>query len=211
MAVISKIPGLSVSVAVNNEIATEYSTVESEISGSIDGEASAAGDRGEHVWPRTTTYIESYSGAPFRIEATFSAGFQTAVSKHKDHDAISVEVYVDGTWVTSGWAYLESLGKDAPYVIPIENTWTQSETGGLLEERQFAFAPVSRVDDASKQKIVEDSKIAESLGEIIIGIDLMTTVDDDFFDYPENVANPAGVFSLAEKAMKGAAISHGTS
>lgn len=64
------------------------------------------------------------------------------------------------------------------------------------------------VDSATKEKIAEDAKIAKSLGEIRVDIHLAKTTN--LGDLRISVKQ-TGEFALAEKAMKGKAISHGTS
>jgi len=155
MAVLSKMPGLSVKVVIKSEAAVEYSSAESEVTGSIAGVASAAGKQGEHLWPRTTTYIESSSGTLFQIEATFGPGFQTAYPEYADRDAICVSAYIDGTWVNCKWLKLNQLRKNEFRTFTISDTYSLSANKEDTVQCLFTFAPVSGGKSAACRSDVE--------------------------------------------------------
>ncbi|KAJ6439570.1 BrlA [Purpureocillium lavendulum] len=194
MAVISTLPSVSVTVKVDNVEAPEYAPTQDEASGTKIGTIT---DGGSHSWPRMTTYIES---------------------RHKELNVISVRVFIDGKYVQGSSEYLKRARKGRPCTNSIAKTYTQSDKEGHLASRAFTFAPVTSVEDDSKERIAKDAKTVKSLGEIRVLIQLAQLKKSKTKQKRTTSAGSDGVvhekrdaFILAEKAQKGKAISHGTS
>ncbi|KAJ0124950.1 hypothetical protein J7T55_006293 [Diaporthe amygdali] len=194
MAIIEEF-GLEVKVKVNGSVAAEYPDEEPDIDGDAWGPATKI----------SYHYVESIDNAEFAIHVGVPSGSNAGQKwiRHSRKHALTFWLAFDG-------------GRDAA-----RKTIHQRSNSFLLEGvhnwarttmRKFRFAPVSTVDDDDKTRVATDMKVAQDLGLIRVSV-YRTIIENEIKtrSSPHPVPNlAADTICLAEKAVKGKAVSHGT-
>ncbi|KAF5719066.1 hypothetical protein FMUND_4855 [Fusarium mundagurra] len=196
MAVLDEVPLVTARVRVAEELATEYDPVD-------DQEPVINLDQEGNKIPKRNCYIESKSGATFAVEVTVSGKFRLP----HFHDRFIAEVFIDGQW-------MESRCIGTPFSPGMSSTIVISGAEFLAENervvtRKFVFAPITKTSDhVSTDRLNNDIKQAENLGTIRL---LLSTgrFKGPQFKKPLNWHGSQDV-ELAEKALKGRALSHAT-
>ncbi|KAI1826913.1 hypothetical protein F4861DRAFT_495654 [Xylaria intraflava] len=192
MAINEDVPGLEAVVHCQDRRMTELE----------DPNANEADDAEDAaICPVTTKYIECVDGAEFDVTILVHENYLWGFRDH----VITANVYVDGTY-TSGVVIRNNVGTRRH---TFHGTDTCSATHGGWYRRRFKFAPVKTIDDARKERVESDLKLAKGLGtievkfrrEIEYGVIRSTGVAD----------SGTKKWELAEKSLKGKAVSHGTS
>lgn len=116
--------GLSVSVEVAGEVATEYDNPD-------DGEPNASGVSTK------TYYIESKSGAAFAVVARID----TNQKMRPVHDVLAVTLYVDGQLVASPIINKDSFMYQS-CAYKIDSAHKRELIQGPYHQRTFVFAPL---------------------------------------------------------------------
>ncbi|POR37780.1 Uncharacterized protein TPAR_02027, partial [Tolypocladium paradoxum] len=197
MAVIPAVPGLTINVKVACQIATEYAPPEEETFGEDQGVTASI--------PRSTCYIESTSGLSFSVQTTVTPEFERIAP----YDALAVRVYIDGQYIHGEWYYKSDINWTRSFIREISSGSTPSDRKGFVVRRTFTFAPVSCVEDVARTRIVQDAKTARSLG--VIRVTASVGRGEKAVLYAGNTFRGNQKLELAEKAMKGKELSHGTS
>ncbi|KAF7562437.1 hypothetical protein G7046_g1724 [Stylonectria norvegica] len=180
MAVLPGVPGLSVRIRVGGELATEYPN-------DID-----IADRVE-----SRCFIESKTDTEFSVEV--AAGPEYRFSDPR-HNTIIFDINIDDTyWHAPRFDYKEFARNQITEVIdavPIKSVYP----GTVIEKKAL--------DESEKSRIASDAQVAKSLGTIRVEV----IVGTDAGRVPRCSTIPIAERSLeiAEKAMKGAELSHGT-
>ncbi|KAL7762216.1 hypothetical protein ACKLNR_008751 [Fusarium oxysporum f. sp. zingiberi] len=196
MAVLDEVPLVTARVRVAGELATEYDPLDNQESViNLDKEGTKI--------PTRNCYIESKSGAEFAVEVTVSDKYRLPHS----HDTLIAEVSIDGQ-------VMESCYIRTPFSPGMSSTIVISSAEFLAEKervvaRKFVFAPITKTSDhISTDRLNNDIKQAETLGTIRL---LLTTgrFEGPCFKKPLSWHGGRDV-ELAEKALKGRAISHAT-
>ncbi|KAI0122596.1 hypothetical protein F4814DRAFT_214546 [Daldinia grandis] len=194
MAILDEVPGIAVTMQVAGSDATEYE----------DPNASEQ-DTTDAVCPTSTMYIECIDGAEFSITTQIASDYPWGGQV----DALLFSFRVDGNriWgpvmkkkdIVNGIAMKTRKGEKVYY--------TQTKEWML---QKFQFSAIDVVDDAKKDRIKDDIKIAKHLGLIEVRVHPCI--------YLGHTTTPAhrkpitsGKLEVAEKSLKGKAISHGTS
>ncbi|KAI9158340.1 hypothetical protein HJFPF1_06333 [Paramyrothecium foliicola] len=189
MAVIPQVPGISVKVRVAGEDATEYADHQDE-----------RAQEGIHV---NTCYIEARSGATFSIHAQLTDKCQLG----KKGDEIMVRVFVDGAFIRGKWCDIPKPGEN-PKDTEIKAIKSCCPITGatLAHELKFTTIELAEVDD--DHRIVEDKRVIDNLGVIAVSISVAQRGPTVPASYSFKARDQ---FRIAEKAMKGRSLSHGTS
>ncbi|ROW06413.1 hypothetical protein VMCG_04360 [Cytospora schulzeri] len=193
MAIIHEL-GLEVSVLVDGAEATEYTP---------DEEAEVDDDFGPST-ERHHCYVESIDDAHFAVRARVTSENKIGkkwIEKSPQH-AFLVDLVFDGKH--SGGSIKLDKRRNPHFQDGAVDCTTKTK-------RKYRFASVSTVDDANKQRIAKDLKAAKNLGliqAVVYRIIVTGRKAKTRTSYAPKIAE--GGISLAEKALKGKAISHGT-
>ncbi|KAI3394306.1 hypothetical protein diail_2953, partial [Diaporthe ilicicola] len=194
MAIIEKL-GLEVKVKVNGSTAAEYRDEEPDVEDAY----------GQAV--KTYHYVESVDNAEFVLQAGVLPGIKTSrrwLSRSEKH-ALSFAVAFDGGHDAAARLVHQSSGPQ-----PLDGV-LDSANGTL---RKFRFAPVSTIDDANKTRLATDTKTAQNLGLIRVSVFRVIVKGKDENKKLSSARPDPNLakdrLSIAEKALKGKAVSHGT-
>ncbi|RSL60984.1 hypothetical protein CEP54_006459 [Fusarium duplospermum] len=210
MAILPSIPGLIASVIVAGRPATEYEPPD-------DGEIPTDPDQSLARVPACHRYIESKTGAPFKIRVDIDSAFDFPGS----NDTLLVRTFIDGTKETG----VRLRNHHVPTTCHISETTRFDADLNKEVYKKFIFAPVTTTEDMGSDKVARDAKRVQELGTIKIVITL-----GRFHRYrdsktssrraPTNIRNPGSSsqaidntqsLEVSEKAMKGKELSHGAS
>ncbi|KAK8920017.1 hypothetical protein VCV18_008850 [Metarhizium anisopliae] len=192
MAVITSVPGISITVHVNGEVAQEYPPLDPT-------------DECTPSPPPHICYIESKSNQSFLVRLTLSPERTTS-----ETNAILFTVFIDGMFAGGQIVYRRSTRQlGSPMIVDIKDQIIQSDVAGHCIRRSFSFSPVSLVEETTQAMVERDSRRAKSLGCIVVNLATCkpgaTRVMQPLAPWRNSD------FVLAEKAMKGKELSHGTS
>ncbi|EFY87872.1 hypothetical protein MAC_06120 [Metarhizium acridum CQMa 102] len=192
MAVITNVPGISITVHVNGEVAQEYPPHDPT------GECPSSP-------PSHICYIESKSNQSFLVRLTLSQERQIS-----EANAILFTVFIDGMLAGGRILYSRPTCQlSSPINVDIKDQIIQSHVAGHCIRRSFSFSPVSLVEETTQATVERDSRRAKSLGCIVVN--LATCRRGATRPLQPMVPSRNSDFVLAEKAMKGKELSHGTS
>ncbi|KAI1330580.1 hypothetical protein F5Y16DRAFT_362198 [Xylariaceae sp. FL0255] len=189
MAILEDVPGIKVEVCTNGRPLTEFQDPHAQ-----DEDADLA------ACPMTSTYIECINNAEFSVDIKVDNTYEWGYRNH----VLVATVYVDGKHVR-GSVLREG---DASH-RRITGREVFSEAYGNWNLRRFKFTTVVTVDDAQKERVDNDMKIAKDLGVIEIKFD--RAIEYGAALSGRGAENGPASFELAEKSLKGKAVSHGTS
>lgn len=196
MTVIEEL-GLEVKILVDGSTAAEYADEEPDV------------DLNTNPHSQTTKtrhhYVESVDNAEFAIQSNIIPGSNIAqewISRSQNH-GLSFAVAFDG-------------GRTANKMLARQNN-TSILFSGIYDfanqtMAKFRFASVSTVDDVNKKRVTEDMKVAQHLGLIRVCVFRVICKGETSQRPPSRHALKTGTdgLSLAEKSLKGKAVSHGT-
>ncbi|WDK09704.1 hypothetical protein CGRA01v4_00982 [Colletotrichum graminicola] len=202
MAIIRDFPGVKVTVQVDGRDATEYD----------DPDGFETDPNRKNARWRTFHYIES------KDDAFFSVCYQVDNSHRwegPDH-ALTLALYVDGKRASGMVCEAERfLNFDPLYVweTTVEGSRERSTTSGYDRLNKFKFSKVTTFDDAAIDRVKADTAKAKLLGVIEVFVyPVIITGPSTYTRSPHrHKARRSGNFEIAEKALKGRAVSHGTS
>ncbi|KAG6006633.1 hypothetical protein E4U43_000418 [Claviceps pusilla] len=162
-------------------------------------------------------YIESQSGQSYTVEVDVWLNAHTRLN-----EAVLCTLSVDGQKVQArivedngprrlpGAPVYETLGLYSwPRRCSFAGRYGLSATSQGVTREKLVFAPVTAVEETSKTTLERDAKLVAGLGTIEMEISACTVTGY----HPLQVHGQAGnekPFIVAEKSMKGKAISHGT-
>ncbi|KAI1148250.1 hypothetical protein F4825DRAFT_106366 [Nemania diffusa] len=153
----------------------------------------------------TTKYIECVDDAEFDIYVQVSSAYLWGYRGH----ILVAGVYVDGKRVRSPIIRHTETAHGALATRCVTGREVCSRETGTWSLRKFKFAAVKTIDDAQKERVESDIKAAKGLGTIEIkftrAIEYGPSYSRPYYD-----VKPRD-FELAEKSLKGKAVSHGTS
>ncbi|KAB5585798.1 hypothetical protein GE09DRAFT_1180965 [Coniochaeta sp. 2T2.1] len=148
-------------------------------------------------------YIQSEDDKEYQIHCQVLR--QHSWLSEADGRVLSVHAYTDGHW-RSGQIYDRRKSKD--FVLSIDGTMDTPPGASYSTLSKFKFDAVTTVDAADVETIKTDSAAAVSLG--TIRIEVWCGLEQGACLPPARTDKQAKL-SLAEKALKGKAVSHGTS
>ncbi|KAF7521556.1 hypothetical protein G7054_g12413 [Neopestalotiopsis clavispora] len=177
------VPGLEVAVQINGADVKEY-------------DAPDAGDEDRDI-PTVTKYIECIDNAFFEIRMKIDHHYDW---RHgKGSHCLSCQGHVDGHWV-SGKIVSEATTASIRGRDTVDNA-------GVAVLHKLQFASIRTVDDAKKERVEKDMKTAKDMG--LIEVKFLRGTQHGTIAFSKQHRQP-DKFEFAEKALKGKAISHGT-
>ncbi|KAJ3568174.1 hypothetical protein NPX13_g6511 [Xylaria arbuscula] len=208
MAISESVPGIAVTVQCDKQPLPEFEDPDAH-----DHNDDAA------AYPIETKYVECIDNAHFQICLVVDSSYDWS---YRNHVLVAV-ISVDRQWVRG--QIIKQRPEDNGYYKHRVNGKEVCNSLGTWSVRRFIFSAVKTsvclspnalsslltyliVDEAKKERVEGDRKIANGLG----------TIHVDFFRATIRAPSTghvtdanSGGFELAEKALKGKAISHGTS
>ncbi|KAI1179570.1 hypothetical protein F4777DRAFT_436034 [Nemania sp. FL0916] len=162
-------------------------------------------NNGESACPQTTKYIECLDDAEFQVSVSVTPDYNWNYRNH----ILVIKVYVDGELATSYVLRDSRIYGDGQSTCNFKGRNTYSATTGQWSLNRFKFSPIKTVDDTRKERVETDIKAAKGLGTIEVQFTRAIDRGQTYNDNPHKIRPKA--FELAEKSLKGKAISHGTS
>ncbi|KAK1727219.1 hypothetical protein CaCOL14_000794 [Colletotrichum acutatum] len=201
MAVIDELKGVKVTVQVNGQEAIEYDDPDG-----LENDVNR-----KHATHRTFNYIESKDDTCFTVK--YEVGNMHRWESPKS--AFSLYLYVDGKRMDSVVCEASRFNQFAPsykWSTVVEGSRGSSRDPSYDRLSKFKFSQVTTVDDATKERVEGDSQKAKSLGVIEVFVYPLTITGPSYSSGHEHYRdNQNSTFNIAEKALKGRAVSHGTS
>ncbi|KAI1808702.1 hypothetical protein F4811DRAFT_569488 [Daldinia bambusicola] len=195
MALIRGIPGIEVVVQVAGSDAVEYE----------DPDASEQEETKDTTCPTSTKYVECTDGAEFSIKMIVSDTYQWG---HKN-TGVAMHLRLDGKSVSGNLLLQKDLVNGAATSIKKGESIYCTRTN-QWSFRKFKFSAVDVVDDSNKNRVENDVKRARHLG--LIQAEIFRCIVLGTYRSSECSAfKQSDKLELAEKSLKGKAISHGTS
>ncbi|KAL2675114.1 hypothetical protein Neosp_011294 [[Neocosmospora] mangrovei] len=193
MAVLPGLSHVSVGIRVAGEIATEHE---------VPSDQAPVGDA-DTERPSTHCYIEAKTGAEFSVEMTVHSDFRF----RQGTNALSMHVYIDGTWVRAKFApEVNSPWRTNRTIEAGEALCYADQEGGEPVLKNFAFSTVVTSETVASQDMTNEARRVRSLGVIkvvltvgIIGDPITLTPTNGFRNQEREIP---------EKALKGRELSH---
>ncbi|CAJ2511373.1 Uu.00g069980.m01.CDS01 [Anthostomella pinea] len=194
MAILEDVPGLEVTVRVAGADLPEHDDPHGQ-----EIESAAANSA-----PAVCKYLECADDAEFHVHIRVHPDYEWGYRNH----SLVARTYVDGKRIRG--EVMRAV--DTQYVPAVRNVLGQevySNLSGLWSLRRFKFAVVDTVDEAQKERVASDLKIAKDLG--VIEVRFSRIIEFGPSQHYSTNDPKSGGFELTEKSLKGKAISHGTS
>ncbi|KAI0006711.1 hypothetical protein F4779DRAFT_552811 [Xylariaceae sp. FL0662B] len=188
MAIIEDIPGIKVVVCIRGWECNEY-------------EDPDVAENHPDYPPSSSKFIESVDDTELSIYIDVNADYEWG---YKDH-ILAFDIYVDGNFI-SGKLIRSSDLKNGKCDREVLGRY-QRDMFGSWHVRKLRFSAVRTVDDTTKERISRDSKIAKTLGVVEVRV-CRCMLNGPSNHRREPVHSKS--FELAEKSLKGRAVSHGT-
>ncbi|KAG5967138.1 hypothetical protein E4U56_001002 [Claviceps arundinis] len=200
MAIMSCFPEIDVRVCISGRPATEYpSPDQRDDNGNM---RSGAGHGAVHTHE---CYIESKSGQDYTVDISVTPELRLPPTK-----SLLMDLSVDGQKCHGAATTLKSRkGVPKPFRYSFIGPWRASSSPGYMIQDKLTFSPVSTVEETSKTKLGRDSKIVANLGIIKVEVFLGTMLQAKPWTRPSQRSRHEAL-TIAEKAMKGKELSHGT-
>ncbi|KFY34976.1 hypothetical protein V494_06311 [Pseudogymnoascus sp. VKM F-4513 (FW-928)] len=189
MAVIDAVPGLEVSVCINGQPVNEYEDSGEEIDGPLASKT-------------VVKYIEATSDAEFTINVTIDPAFD---AHRGTRDDLLVDAKIDGKWVAGRYRDCTANNERTNWTTVLDGIRDYEADRQTI--RAFKFTTVEIVEIADKAKIEEDVKAAANLGEITVEVFRVNLLE---YTHPKRAGVNNITPEISEKAIKGRALSHGT-
>ncbi|KAK8133913.1 hypothetical protein PG984_005925 [Apiospora sp. TS-2023a] len=190
MAIIDGVPAIEVTLWIGGRPAFEYADPDHNH------------DAEEHGTKVSSKYIECRNGETFTIHVR--------VNKTYDHQqpvphTLNLAVYIDGQWIR-GELCRESHLKDGPFRTDIKERIARAP-GGTTVKQAFKFAGVLAIDDNCNWRVENEREKVRDLGVIELRVFRVEELGGSEFNHSSDTTS---LSEIAEKSLKGRAISHGT-
>ncbi|KAI1469458.1 uncharacterized protein F4812DRAFT_470407 [Daldinia caldariorum] len=196
MAILRDVPGIQVTVQVAGNDAIEYE----------DPDASEGGETRDATCPTSIKYIECVDEAEFAIKLRVDDTYQWG---HKNN-ALMTHLRLDGKSV-SGIIVSQTARVNGTAIGINKGEYAYCTQTDRWLFRKFKFSAVDVVDDSNKSRVEKDVKIARHLGLIQVKVFRCIPLGTYRKPTPRSDFQQSDKLELAEKSLKGKAISHGTS
>ncbi|KFX99241.1 hypothetical protein V490_01888 [Pseudogymnoascus sp. VKM F-3557] len=189
MAVIDEVPGLDVSIWMNGQPVKEYEDAGEEIDGPLASKS-------------VVKYIEAISDTEFAVNFSVLPVFK---EHRQTKDDLLFKAQVDGKWYSG--RFMEFGQSDSrPWNRLVEGV-SGVDVAGRGTLRPFKFDAINIVEATDSTKTEIDMKAAAKLGEVIVDVFRVRIGANAESKYSAQKDTAA---TVSEKAIKGRALSHGT-
>ncbi|TKW59438.1 hypothetical protein CTA1_10229 [Colletotrichum tanaceti] len=201
MAIIHDLPGVKITVQVDGQDAVEYDDPDG-----LENDANRKNAR----W-RTFSYVESKDDAFFSVRYQIDNSHRWQSPVH----ALSLTLYVDGKRMDGVVCEATRFHNYDSFFVwdhKVDGSRERSTASGYERLNKFKFSKVTTTDDAAKDRVESDSTRAKLLGTIEVFIySMIITGPSRYISSGHRHETQRDGFNIAEKALKGRAVSHGTS
>ncbi|KUJ24531.1 uncharacterized protein LY89DRAFT_776627 [Mollisia scopiformis] len=152
---------------------------------------------------RISKYVESKAGAQFRIRIILKNPFRLT------SQSVTFKASVDGHGIAQASCTADYFYRASGYYMELITARLDRISGTEITSRPLKFNNLKKVDDTDSTRVRQDSRAVIGIGEIVISV-FRTLQRDPILPpplYRSTVYNP--IEEVAEKALKGKAISHG--
>ncbi|KAI1279668.1 hypothetical protein F5Y07DRAFT_357424 [Xylaria sp. FL0933] len=196
MAISPDVPGIEVAVRCHGRALDEFE----------DPDAHDNDDVVAH--PSVSKYIECVDDTEFDVSITIDSKYDWNYRNH----IVCCNVYVDGEWIRGTAIRSSDFKLDGRAIHHhVKGKEVQDPITRLWSVRRFKFAAVKTIDDAQKERVACDLKVAKTLGTIKVVFTRAIEYGTGVYHTSHSNNAQSGAFELAEKSLKGKAVSHGTS
>ncbi|KAL7627141.1 hypothetical protein AAE478_003917 [Parahypoxylon ruwenzoriense] len=193
MAILEDVPGVELTVVVNGRDAVEY-------------EDPAPPEQEPAGCPSSSKYIECVDGAEFTIKSRITSDYEWGYRNH----AVRIDFMVDGKLIRCKVSKQpNAVNGVAEQVLDGLKSYCSKTRQWMLH--RFKFAAISTIDDSRKDRVESDMKVAKNLGLIEAHVYRCLYLGSRSSSTGRSRDGGTDKFSLAEKSLKGRALSHGTS
>lgn len=222
MAIISYFPEIDVRVCISGRPATEYPSPDQR-----DDNENMRSGAGHGAVRTHECYIESKSGQNYTVDISVTPELRLPPTK-----SLLMYLSVDGQKFHGVFTTLKSRkGTPEPFKHSFIGPQRASSSPGYMIQDKLTFSPVSTgwcairsspvgysswltdnlliVEESSKTKLERDAKIVAKLGIIEVEVFLGTLSQETHYALPCRRSQDEAL-TIAEKAMKGKELSHGT-
>ncbi|KAK8039243.1 hypothetical protein PG993_007654 [Apiospora rasikravindrae] len=190
MTIIDGVPGIEVTIWIGGRPAFEYG--DPDHSHELNGPGTKVSSK----------YIESRSGEEFAIHVRVNPTY--------DHQqpvphTLNLAAFIDGQWIR-GELCRDGHIRDGPFQVYIKERITKTRSGTTVKQ-SFKFAGLATVDDTSSWRVENEREKVRDLGVIELRVIRVQELGSSSF---KPSTETSGLVEVAEKSLKGRAISHGT-
>ncbi|KAI1210304.1 uncharacterized protein F4807DRAFT_60074 [Annulohypoxylon truncatum] len=190
--IIPEVPGVEVTIHMNGRAAVEYDDPKAPEKEQENKKAAVC-----------TKFIECEDDSPFRIHLKVTDEYPWG---YEDHCLRFITI-IDGTTGLSKHCY-ESDTFFSDWKFSIGHLFRTDDKDQLVKQG-FKFTGITQVEDADRDKIVDDlDRVAAGMGTIKVKVYRAIGIKSNN-GLPKRYAPPVG-FTLAEETLKGKTVSHGT-
>ncbi|TAQ91575.1 hypothetical protein B7494_g9 [Chlorociboria aeruginascens] len=196
MAILRDVPGIKITIESNRKTLNEYDDDER-------GEWTPPNNISAPGGRQSSTYVECETGSEFQIRVELAPPFHLGWQ----YNCVAVWARVDGKHI-GGKSFTRNHLANNFYSDKI-NGVTARIDAAQVSTRPLKFCSISKVDTSDPVRVNKDVKLAKGLGEIIV---IVHCANEDHIPLPVRIHrrnNFEPVKEIAEKALKGQAISHG--
>ncbi|KAI0013893.1 hypothetical protein F4779DRAFT_561793 [Xylariaceae sp. FL0662B] len=197
MAVLEDVPGVKITVQVNSQDVKEYDDPDALELGQVASESGC---------PTSCKYIESIDDAEFGIKITATSDYEWG---YKDH-SLTVYLRVDGNYIGGRIIKEQDVLRPGDFTSLIQSYERHCERSNRWYSHKLKFSAINTVDSTRKERVVKDMKVARYLGLIEVQVRREITGGSIPPTQGADLQSRTNKFELAEKSLKGKAISHGT-
>ncbi|KAI6716965.1 hypothetical protein PZA11_004494 [Diplocarpon coronariae] len=195
MAILTAVPGMQVTIQTFNEDLQEYED---------DGEWSQS--RFTHIpeGRRSQKFVECKTDAEFRIRLTLKHPFKM------DSQSLAFKVSVDGHGIAQATCTDSWFTRSSGYYMELITARLDRISPTQISSRALKFSSIKKVDDPDSTRVKKDAKALVGIGQIVVSV--FRAEQRDVYLPPlvnYGSANHRPPAEVAEKALKGQALSHG--
>ncbi|KAI3336615.1 hypothetical protein HD806DRAFT_528210 [Xylariaceae sp. AK1471] len=192
MAVLDEVPGIKVTILIDNQDVTEY----------VDPHASESDSDTNPGFPVISKYVKAIDDTEFSIRVAVDN--DEYAWSDIDH-CLTADIRVDGRLIDNCILRNDVIYPDG-YIVK-GRTYFQ---GSQWRLERLKFAAISTVEDCNQARIKKDKKTVKDLGHINVSLE-RHVLGDQCIPVPKTYNTNSDKLEVAEKAVKGKAISHSTS
>ncbi|KAI1802605.1 hypothetical protein F4811DRAFT_390568 [Daldinia bambusicola] len=190
MAVLQDVPGVKVSICINGADCPEYD----------DPDISEQ----QRSCPTSSKYIESSDNVEFTIRIIVDQNYDWGNTKHSLCFGLEIDSHPAGSRIFNRSQLANGYGETV-----IHGKYVFCNNTSTWFNHAFKFSTVKIVENQTKERLNKDQRVARALGSIDVKVRRVTKARKSLSNVSYNRFKSSS-FELAEKALKGKSISHGT-
>ncbi|CZT46851.1 uncharacterized protein RSE6_07352 [Rhynchosporium secalis] len=197
MAILKDVPGLEVSIQSDNEDLPEYND---------EGDFTQSKFAHLSEGSRSQKYVECKTDAEFRIRLVLKHPFKI------DCQSLAFKANVDGHGIAQATCSQAWFQRSSGYYMELISARLDRISPTQMSSRALKFSSIKKVDDPDSHRVKKDAKALTGIGEILVTVhrtvqkDVTMPATGNYITSQHKLPT-----EVAEKALKGKAISHGVS